>query len=111
MKADAAKAQAAAMTLAQVADIYIAAHEANSRHPKHRQQWHRSLEQYVLPGIGKLPVGVIETGHITRIIEPMWQAKTETATRVRERIEGRAGLRQNARLAQRRKPGALEGSS
>jgi integrase len=86
-EADAAKAKAAAMTYSEVADMFIAVREAGWREPKHRQQWRNTLDQYVLPVIGGLPVGEIETGHITRIIGPMWQSKTQTMSRVRGRVE------------------------
>jgi hypothetical protein len=85
--ADAAKAQATAMTFSQVADMYLDAHEASWRNPKHRQQWHNTLRDYVLPAIGALPVGDVDTGAVMRIIEPLWREKTETASRVRGRIE------------------------
>jgi integrase len=86
-QADAAKAIAAAMTFGEVADMYIAAHEAAWRSPKHHQQWRNTLSDYVLPAIGDLPVGSVDTGTVMKIIEPLWRFKTETASRVRGRIE------------------------
>lgn len=86
-KADAAKAHAAAVTFAQVADMYIEAHEAGWRNDKHRQQWKNTLRDYVLPALGALPVAAVDTGAVMRIIEPLWREKTETASRVRGRIE------------------------
>ena len=86
-QADAAKARAAAMTFGEVADMYIAAYEQSWRSPKHRQQWHSTLRDYVLPAIGDLPVGSVDTGAVMKIIEPLWREKTETASRVRGRIE------------------------
>src|SRR5262249_50361328 len=50
-QADAAKAKAAAMTFGEVADTYIAAYEQSWHSPKHRQQWHSTLRDYVLPAI------------------------------------------------------------
>jgi integrase len=85
--ADAAKVQAGAITFAQVADMFLNAHEASWRNPKHRQQWRNTLRDYVLPEIGGLPVGSVETGAVVKIIEPLWRDKTETAARVRGRIE------------------------
>jgi integrase len=55
--------------------------------PKHPRQWAQSLEDYAFPVIGKLPVDRVETGHITRILEPIWNAKRVTASRLRGRIE------------------------
>src|SRR5262245_43520289 len=86
-KADAAKAQAGAITFAQVADMYLAAHERGWRNPKHRQQWHNTLRDYVLPVLGNLPVGSVDIGAVVKIVEPLWREKTETASRVRGRIE------------------------
>ena len=86
-KAEAARAQAGAITFAQVADMYIAAHEASWRNRKHRLQWANTVRDYVLPAIGDLPVGSVDTGAVVKIIEPLWRAKTETASRVRGRIE------------------------
>jgi integrase len=86
-QADAAKAKADAMTFGEVAEMYIAAYEQSWRSPKHRQQWHSTLRDYVLPAIGDLPVGSVDTGAVMKIIEPLWREKTETASRVRGRIE------------------------
>lgn len=57
------------------------------RNAKHRKDWITSLELYASPIIGKLPVASIEIGHVVKVLEPIWTTKTETATRVRQRIE------------------------
>lgn len=57
------------------------------RNKKHAQQWEQTLKEYVLPVIGKLPVDDIETAHVLKVLTPIWSTKTETATRVRQRIE------------------------
>jgi integrase len=86
-QADAAKAQVDAMTFGEVADMYVEAHAPAWRSAKHQQQWHNTLRDYVLPAIGNLPVGCVDTGAVMKIIEPLWRCKTETASRVRGRIE------------------------
>jgi len=86
-KADAAKAQAGTITFSQVADMFLAAHERSWRNSKHRQQWHNTLRGYALPVIGDLPVDSVDTGAVEKIIEPLWREKTETASRLRGRIE------------------------
>ena len=86
-KADAARATAGAITFRDVMDRYITAHEAGWRSAKHRQQWRNTLKQYVLPSIGALAVGAVDTGEVTQLLEPLWQAKPVTALRVRGRIE------------------------
>ncbi len=69
------------------AEKHISAHEAGWRNPKHRDQWKNSLATYVYPVIGDLPVGEIDTGLVLKILEPIWTSKTETAGRVRGRLE------------------------
>ena len=54
---------------------------------KHGQQWHNTLATYASPLLGKIPVDQITTELVHRVLEPIWIKKTETATRVRQRIE------------------------
>jgi integrase len=58
-----------------------------SRNPKHAAQWISTLENYASPVIGKLPVSAVELNHIVSILEPIWLTKTETARRLRQRLE------------------------
>jgi integrase len=80
-------ATASTMTFRECGAAYIAAHEATWRNPKHRQQWPNTLETYVYPVIGDLPVQAVDVAHVMKILEPIWQSKPETAGRVRGRIE------------------------
>ncbi|AMK23507.1 tyrosine-type recombinase/integrase [Sphingobium sp. TKS] len=85
-----AAAQAAAiagMTFKAVAEAYIGANETSWRNDKHRQQWRNTLASYVYPVMGELPVAEIGTAHVLKILEPIWQDKPETASRIRGRIE------------------------
>ena len=85
---DAAKAEAGmGKTFGDVAALYIEAHRAGWKNAKHAAQWSATLETYVFPVIGNLPVASIDTGHVTAILEPIWRQKTETASRVRGRVE------------------------
>ncbi len=54
---------------------------------KHGQQWQNTLATYASPLLGKMPVDQITTDLVYRVLEPIWIKKTETATRVRQRIE------------------------
>ena len=54
---------------------------------KHRQDWIASLERHAFEHIGELPVGAVELPHIMNVLEPIWRTRTETATRVRQRLE------------------------
>lgn len=85
--ASAQAAQIARITFRAVAEAYIAANEASWRNAKHRQQWENTLASYVYPVMGDLPVADIGTAHVLKILEPIWQAKPETASRIRGRIE------------------------
>src|SRR5690606_22426293 len=57
------------------------------RNDKHGKQWLASLERYAFPVIGNMPVADIGKPEILRILEPIWHEKTETASRLRQRIE------------------------
>lgn len=85
--AEAQAAKIAGVTFRHVAEAYIAANESSWRNDKHRQQWRNTLASYVYPVIGELPVADIATGHVLQILEPIWQEKPETASRIRGRIE------------------------
>lgn len=71
----------------EAAQKYLAAHEAEWKNPKHRQQWESTLKSYAYPVLAGLDVRNIHQGHILQVLEPIWGTKTETATRVRGRIE------------------------
>ncbi|MFZ5567614.1 MAG: tyrosine-type recombinase/integrase [Pseudomonadota bacterium] len=79
--------QATTITFDEAAEKYIAAHEAEWTNAKHRAQWVSTLETYVSPVIGKLDVRHIHQAHVLSILEPIWTLKTETAMRIRSRIE------------------------
>lgn len=50
-------------------------------------QWSSTLATYAYSVLGDLPVSGIDTGLVLRVVEPIWAVKTETASRVRGRIE------------------------
>ena len=54
---------------------------------KHTEQWVNTLAAYVFPVIGSLSLEAITTQHIQKILNPIWNTKTETASRIRGRIE------------------------
>ena len=69
------------------AESYIDRKEAEWRNLKHRQQWRNTLRDYAYPVIGSLTIDEINTPLVLEILDPIWRTKTETATRVRQRIE------------------------
>jgi len=76
------------MTFDQAAAQYIATKiEPESKNAKHVQQWTNTIATYASPVIGSLPLDEINRHHVLAILEPIWTTKTETATRLRQRIE------------------------
>ncbi len=75
------------ITFRSCAGYFLEAHRAKWSNPKHRAQWEMTLETYAHPFLGDLPVADVGTAHVLAALEPIWQDKPETATRVRGRIE------------------------
>ena len=85
---DATKAALARrMTFRECVSGYIDAHGDGWKNPKHRQQWENTLETYAGPIIGAMNIAGVNTQLILKILEPIWKTKTETATRLRGRLE------------------------
>ncbi|MCZ6509712.1 MAG: Arm DNA-binding domain-containing protein, partial [Alphaproteobacteria bacterium] len=78
---------AKAMTFREAAETYMRAQAAGWRNLKHRAQWHSTLETYVYPVFGDVSVADVDVGLVMKVVEPIWTTKTETASRVRGRIE------------------------
>ncbi|RYG56513.1 MAG: DUF4102 domain-containing protein, partial [Alphaproteobacteria bacterium] len=83
LMADSAKAK----TFAECTTSYIDARGDEWNNAKHRQQWQNTLETYAWPVMGSLLVRDIALPHVLDVLTPIWKGKTETATRVRGRIE------------------------
>jgi integrase len=85
---DAARIEAAkAITFEDAAARYMKAHRPSWKNEKHIYQWEATLSSYAYPVFGKLPAGAVDTGLVMKALEPIWQEKTETAIRLRGRIE------------------------
>lgn len=91
-------AQAAALTFEQCATAYIDASRTGWKNAKHAQQWTNTLTQWAYPTLGRLLVRDIGLTHVMAVLEQpadpkkpagpnFWNGKTETASRVRGRIE------------------------
>jgi integrase len=74
------------LTFREVAERYLAANEGTWRNDKHRYQWRQTLE-VAHAVFGTRPVASVVTGDVTSVLEPIWRVKTETAKRLRGRIE------------------------
>lgn len=87
-QADAARLEAAqTITFKDAATRYIRAHRAGWKNEKHAAQWEATLTQYAYPVFGDLSVAAVNTTLVKEALEPIWYDKTETANRVRGRIE------------------------
>jgi integrase len=86
-----ALADAKMMSFDQCAKAYILAHKAGWKNAKHGDQWTNTLNTYASPVFGHLPVAEIDTGLVVKCLAPIWESKTETASRVRGRIESVLG--------------------
>jgi integrase len=85
---EAKKIEAAkAITFRAAAERLIASKRKGWKNAKHADQWKATLETYAFPVIGDLPVQAVDTGLVMKILDPIWSTKTETASRVRGRIE------------------------
>ena len=79
--------QAKSISFELAATECIEAKRAEWSNKKHAAQWTSTLETYAYPIVGSLSINEIETNHVLRILSPIWTSKSETASRVRQRIE------------------------
>jgi integrase len=86
-QAEAKLAAVRAITFDDAAQEYIASHKRGWKNPKSEAQWTSTLRAYAAPVIGKLPIASLDSGLVLRCVEPIWTDRTETASRVRARIE------------------------
>ena len=82
-----ATARGRTLTFTEAVDRYLSAKLDAFKNPKHRQQWRNTLSTYALPQLGKMMVQDISVQDVLRTLEPIWNSKTETASRLRGRIE------------------------
>jgi integrase len=75
------------LTFAEAAEAYIQSHASAWKHARHVSHWRRSLAVHALPKIGSHEVTAIGIREVLGVLEPIWRTKTETASKVRGRIE------------------------
>lgn len=80
-------AQRQGMTFAQAFEKYAAKKLPELSTERYRDQWRATVEKYAIPELGTMLVKDINREHILRILHPIWETKTETATKVRQRVE------------------------
>ncbi len=86
-KAERAAVRPVVLTFQQAAEQCIATRQHEWKNAKHRHQWGATLKTYAYPTLGALPVDRITMELVLAVLEPIWTTKTETATRLRQRIE------------------------
>ena len=69
------------------AKALIEAKRPGWRNAKHAAQWSSTLERYAFPQLGAVDVQAIDTTAVLDVLRPIWTTKTETASRVRQRVE------------------------
>jgi integrase len=84
---EAALERAKSLKFKDAAEAYMAAHRIAWKNDKHAAQWPATLKTYAHPVIGDLPLQLIDTTLVMKVIEPLWSEKPETASRLRGRIE------------------------
>ena len=82
-----ASRRAKMMTFDQCAAAYIEAHRSGWKNAKHASQWENTIRTYASPVIGKLSVAAVDTALVVKVLSPIWQTTTTTASRLRGRIE------------------------
>lgn len=80
-------AMASAWTFDQCAAAFIDAKSSEWSNAKHAAQWTATLDTYASPVLGHLMARDVALPHVLEVLRPIWHAKTETATRVRARME------------------------
>ena len=75
------------ITFQEMCEEFINTFQVEWTNKKQKQQWTNTLKTYAYPIIGKLPLDKINNKHICKILNPIWNTKHETATRVRQRLE------------------------
>lgn len=86
-KAALVAAQRRGLTFAVAVDRCLAAKLDAFKNAKHRQQWENTLASYATPDLGAMLVQDITTQDVLRVLQPIWTDQTETASRLRARIE------------------------
>lgn len=82
-----AAAQKRGMTFKVASEKCLVARLKGLKNAKHQQQWQNTLDAYAMPAIGAMLVSEIGREDILRVLQPIWESKTETAARLRGRIE------------------------
>lgn len=85
---------------ASVAEDYITQFSPTWSNAKHAGQWRATIATYINPIIGNMPIGEIDTPHVLEVLNPIWLAKPETASRCRGRVEAIINFAKSKKLCE-----------
>ena len=97
-------------TFSELANKLLEIKEQELSNAKHKAQWRSTLEKYVIPKLGDLPVDQIEVEDVLTVLNPIWRLKTETADRVRQRIEAVLNYASSSKFREGPNPAMLKGN-
>ena len=106
---ESALAHASKLTFQQAAEKCIETKSHEWKNAKHASQWTSTLSTYAYPILGPISVESITTDLVLKVLEPIWTKKTETATRVRQRIESVLDWCKARKLIKGENPASLKG--
>ena len=99
------------LTFDQCAEKYIESHRAGWKNDKHIAQWESTLRMYASPVVGKRGVDQVTVEDVLKILQPIWTAKPETASRLRGRIEKVLGWAEAMKYRPGPNPAAWKGGA
>jgi integrase len=82
-----AKSRDKGLAFQAAAEALIESKRPGWRNSKHAAQWGATLASYVYPKLGAMDVRAVDTRAVVEVLQPIWAAKPETVSRVRQRIE------------------------
>lgn len=80
-------ARARVVTFRVASERFIEMRESEWKNAKHRQQWENTLRAYAWPSLGSVDVSLVDRDMVLQVLRPIWRDKTETASRLRGRLE------------------------
>jgi integrase len=75
------------LTFIEAFEKYAAKKLPELRTDRYRAQWRATVEKYAFPELGSMLVQDITREDILRVLHPIWEIRTETATKLRQRVE------------------------
>lgn len=100
------RSNARSLSFAEAAKRCHAVKAQEFKNAKHAAQWLTTLERYVIPQLGKLPVAEIDTPQVLAVLQPIWAVVPETASRVRQRMAAVFDWSRAAKIRTRPNPAA-----